>query len=103
MNSGTWIVTPFESFAGLVLAVFVAPRMTGEVCTTVSSTTDGSSMPTGRPFSHSTWMCISRSEEHTSELQSQSNLVCRLLLEKKKKKILIIMVTQQISQHNTIM
>src|SRR2546430_7166472 len=27
---------------------------------------------------------IERSEEHTSELQSQSNLVCRLLLEKKK-------------------
>src|SRR2546427_5568702 len=30
-----------------------------------------------------------RSEEHTSELQSQSNLVCRLLLEKKKKKDMI--------------
>src|SRR2546430_10859855 len=30
-----------------------------------------------------------RSEEHTSELQSQSNLVCRLLLEKKKKKVWI--------------
>src|SRR3989475_5972951 len=29
---------------------------------------------------------MARSEEHTSELQSQSNLVCRLLLEKKKKK-----------------
>src|SRR2546427_8284460 len=28
---------------------------------------------------------LERSEEHTSELQSQSNLVCRLLLEKKKK------------------
>src|SRR2546430_3514387 len=28
---------------------------------------------------------LCRSEEHTSELQSQSNLVCRLLLEKKKK------------------
>src|SRR2546430_8969710 len=28
-----------------------------------------------------------RSEEHTSELQSQSNLVCRLLLEKKKRNI----------------
>src|SRR5205085_8064718 len=27
--------------------------------------------------------CLGRSEEHTSELQSQSNLVCRLLLEKK--------------------
>src|SRR2546427_7430673 len=29
---------------------------------------------------------VRRSEEHTSELQSQSNLVCRLLLEKKKNK-----------------
>src|SRR5688572_30940676 len=34
-----------------------------------------------------------RSEEHTSELQSQSNLVCRLLLEKKKKK--------NVKQHST--
>src|SRR3989475_13015560 len=32
------------------------------------------------------WRMNERSEEHTSELQSQSNLVCRLLLEKKKKK-----------------
>src|SRR2546430_11995620 len=35
-----------------------------------------------------TWFSVRgqvRSEEHTSELQSQSNLVCRLLLEKKKK------------------
>src|SRR2546430_17672409 len=31
-----------------------------------------------------TALVITRSEEHTSELQSQSNLVCRLLLEKKK-------------------
>src|SRR2546427_7481230 len=31
------------------------------------------------------WVVLTRSEEHTSELQSQSNLVCRLLLEKKKK------------------
>src|SRR2546430_3459433 len=30
---------------------------------------------------------FARSEEHTSELQSQSNLVCRLLLEKKKEQI----------------
>src|SRR2546430_3496923 len=34
-----------------------------------------------------------RSEEHTSELQSQSNLVCRLLLEKKKKKTKIEQLT----------
>src|SRR5438034_5854128 len=30
------------------------------------------------------WLVASRSEEHTSELQSHSDLVCRLLLEKKK-------------------
>src|SRR2546430_5957821 len=34
-----------------------------------------------------------RSEEHTSELQSQSNLVCRLLLEKKKKRTQYIIYT----------
>src|SRR2546430_13581078 len=34
-----------------------------------------------------------RSEEHTSELQSQSNLVCRLLLEKKKKQNRIITIS----------
>src|SRR5256885_6005379 len=31
------------------------------------------------------WNALARSEEHTSELQSPCNLVCRLLLEKKKK------------------
>src|SRR5688572_32322776 len=36
-----------------------------------------------------------RSEEHTSELQSQSNLVCRLLLEKKKKKINITNISNE--------
>src|SRR3989475_8406996 len=33
-----------------------------------------------------------RSEEHTSELQSQSNLVCRLLLEKKKKRKIVSLI-----------
>src|SRR2546430_7372755 len=37
-----------------------------------------------------------RSEEHTSELQSQSNLVCRLLLEKKKKYVGFLDVTPSI-------
>src|SRR5438270_8872669 len=37
-----------------------------------------------------------RSEEHTSELQSQSNLVCRLLLEKKKKT-----TTHYVTTHRT--
>src|SRR5206468_10017262 len=34
--------------------------------------------------------CLLRSEEHTSELQSRSDLVCRLLLEKKKKNLKMI-------------
>src|SRR5688572_31521189 len=38
-----------------------------------------------------------RSEEHTSELQSQSNLVCRLLLEKKNKQI---QIRKKQKQHN---
>src|SRR2546430_8930989 len=38
-----------------------------------------------RGHRHPVELPASRSEEHTSELQSQSNLVCRLLLEKKKK------------------
>src|SRR2546430_6290212 len=41
------------------------------------------SLPTNNQYLHPNQQ-TSRSEEHTSELQSQSNLVCRLLLEKKK-------------------
>src|SRR2546430_8652719 len=45
-----------------------------------------------------------RSEEHTSELQSQSNLVCRLLLEKKKKDNrhhASLMPTRDVQPHTT--
>src|SRR2546430_13384761 len=38
-----------------------------------------------RSAARAPWLRHKRSEEHTSGLQSQSNLVCRLLLEKKKK------------------
>src|SRR2546430_5173161 len=38
----------------------------------------------GNPATEAPHYLQTRSEEHTSELQSQSNLVCRLLLEKKK-------------------
>src|SRR5256886_6063257 len=51
------------------------------------------------PFSHFYFL---RSEEHTSELQSQSNLVCRLLLEKKKTRmstIVVINELEHISEH----
>src|SRR5476651_2910337 len=47
------------------------------------SSRDGLSWPAER---HPWTTCGSRSEEHTSELQSRQYLVCRLLLEKKKKK-----------------
>src|SRR2546430_5818075 len=43
---------------------------------------------------------IDRSEEHTSELQSQSNLVCRLLLEKKNKRRAPASVKGMTSRHH---
>src|SRR5690606_40356823 len=49
-----------------------------------SSTTDATAKCSIRPRRADT--PFRRSEEHTSELQSRENLVCRLLLEKKKKK-----------------
>src|SRR5690554_4267003 len=49
----------------------------------------------GQQYPVSTLGSVSRSEEHTSELQSRPHLVCRLLLEKKKKKKLHIKHTNQ--------
>src|SRR2546426_6641294 len=55
-----------------------------------------------------TWIAGVRSEEHTSELQSPCNLVCRLLLEKKKKQAIIPTtkldqydITTEITQEDT--
>src|SRR5690625_6348662 len=44
----------------------------------------------------------SRSEEHTSELQSRGHLVCRLLLEKKKKKNNTVVVKQRVNEYNHV-
>src|SRR5438270_3411455 len=71
------------------------PRSTLFPYTTLFRSYDFASLPPGQylvKFTHDgfasvrkqTMLRLSRSEEHTSELQSQSNLVCRLLLEKKK-------------------
>src|SRR2546430_8372822 len=68
-----------------------------QTCALPISSPTGSPASTGRPTPSVTWATprptrsarsrsstsTARSEEHTSELQSQSNLVCRLLLEKK--------------------
>src|SRR6478672_12156354 len=43
-----------------------------------------------------------RSEEHTSELQSRSDLVCRLLLEKKKKKTIHLLILKKKTKTKTI-
>src|SRR2546427_7626520 len=48
--------------------------------------------------------CSHRSEEHTSELQSQSNLVCRLLLEKKKSIVHVspeLRASSRLAKHNS--
>src|SRR2546430_11283960 len=70
------------------------------------SVTNGSST-FSLPWQMNVWICSTatpskspaRSEEHTSELQSQSNLVCRLLLEKKKSRYLL---HKLISRHSHI-
>src|SRR2546427_8404871 len=46
------------------------------------------------------YLFTGRSEEHTSELQSQSNLVCRLLLEKKKKKKVQVRTRSKYNKNN---
>src|SRR5438270_7734643 len=63
-----------------------------------SAATGRSSTARRRSTAATTWRCAAtagrrsaRSEEHTSELQSQSNLVCRLLLEKKKYKYMAVL------------
>src|SRR5207253_3819441 len=57
-------------------------------------------MPPKPTRSVATSCCVatSRSEEHTSELQSRGHLVCRLLLEKKKNQLLTERSTSQISR-----
>src|SRR5712691_4914001 len=63
---GTWVTS-------IVIASMLTIPINGARCPRTR---------TSPRFARARW----RSEEHTSELQSQSNLVCRLLLEKKKKK-----------------
>src|SRR6266850_1653117 len=59
-----------------------------------------SCVPTSSAWYRQGRRCCSRSEEHTSELQSPCNLVCRLLLEKKKKKIFSLLVLKKKKKKN---
>src|SRR2546430_8162708 len=60
------------------------PRFRPESATLPGASALGSFIPALGPRALVAQWIEQRSEEHTSELQSQSNLVCRLLLEKKK-------------------
>src|SRR5690349_23103241 len=77
--------TLFRSSATLNATVSTGPDSTGAACSKVGSTTVTiKPVPTTTAIPNRTH--CNRSEEHTSELQSRRDLVCRLLLEKKKKK-----------------
>src|SRR2546426_8706697 len=80
--------TLFRSMAaavGLLLALDGAPRPGAAFFAGLFAGAAAMVTPMRRAL-----LCLARSEEHTSELQSPCNLVCRLLLEKKKKKSLAI-------------
>src|SRR5947208_5685776 len=66
----------------------VAMTLTSEPSSATSTSPPRTTAPRGRntPSRRPCESSVSRSEEHTSELQSPDHLVCRLLLEKKKKK-----------------
>src|SRR5688572_31297398 len=79
-------VVPSEVVTRATSPVVSATLSSGGVSTS-SSTLQPTAVANRDSETTNAAVCIgSRSEEHTSELQSQSNLVCRLLLEKKKKK-----------------
>src|SRR2546427_4293071 len=71
----------------------------GRLCSTPLGASASTSRPSVTPSTRDRSASVAcarsrRSEEHTSELQSQSNLVCRLLLEKKKKNKKYIMTQE---------
>src|SRR5690606_41053256 len=68
---------------GLVRFTRARPSASTSRSSSVSSYSSGQSTGKRCCFSQSPAKSSSRSEEHTSELQSRENLVCRLLLEKK--------------------
>src|SRR2546426_3807295 len=72
-----------ETFAGAIRTSSWRPEY-GCICPIPFQTTD-------RIHAHRVARGAGRSEEHTSELQSPCNLVCRLLLEKKKKNTVMLL------------
>src|SRR2546430_7762524 len=74
---------PYTTLFRSVMAIWSLSRPYG-TSTAGSPTEPGTATNAGSQYRSRRRGRTHRSEEHTSELQSQSNLVCRLLLEKKK-------------------
>src|SRR5688572_9717204 len=82
---GAWAYPAVGGLAFLETGAFVGLLVPGETAVVVGGVVAASGDVELLPLIGLVWLAAARSEEHTSELQSQSNLVCRLLLEKKKK------------------
>src|SRR5216683_5275162 len=95
--------SPIVSFF-FFLMIRRPPRSTLFPYTTLFRSRGGKSAPATRTecsrTSGSRRAAGARSEEHTSELQSRSDLVCRLLLEKKKQKHIPLIIHKQKKQKN---
>src|SRR5690606_41398636 len=82
---------PISSTCNSSCSIACAPKAPRTTCSICAIPTNPCARPPKRPcaksLARSPWTssCTKRSEEHTSELQSRENLVCRLLLEKKNK------------------
>src|SRR2546430_3033104 len=72
---------PLADLGGLEASNYIIALLIGRLPRFSSPRSSGHEQERSRRCGPACWQ---RSEEHTSELQSQSNLVCRLLLEKKK-------------------
>src|SRR3989442_4014210 len=90
-RSGTWNAVAMNSVRGIALPCGARVKTQDfardplkQGSSWISPSPASSSTPCGAPDTSPT---ASRSEEHTSELQSRPHLVCRLLLEKKKKRM----------------
>src|SRR2546422_4589141 len=76
--------TPLHSASSVIVARYPSAA-SGVKCQSATISQYSTAACAANPYQNPT-----RSEEHTSELQSRLHLVCRLLLEKKKKNIILI-------------
>src|SRR5262245_63813610 len=102
MHSFLFLHLVLSTYSFFFLMIRRPPRSTLFPYTTLFRSVLGTGIKAAQPSPYTSYAdeplapLTSRSEEHTSELQSLRHLVCRLLLEKKKKKINIINIKSKI-------